>query len=144
MLTISGMTLSTFDALRRVDGLELCSPRELRRIESVVDQLTVAPGVRLLTEGTVTGQAFVVVEGHLAVSVDGRELARLGPGELAGERAVIDGLPCTATVTAAETTRILVIGPSAFATMLADPGLEPAIVRAFDRRLCDETDSTNA
>src|SRR5689334_4383226 len=113
MLTISGMTLSTFDALRRVDGLELCSPRDLRRIEAVVDQLTVAPGVRLLSEGHVAVQAFVVVEGHLVVTVEGDEIARLGPGELAGESAVLDRLPCTATVTAGETSRVLVFGPSA-------------------------------
>ena len=135
MRTLSGMTLSSFDALRRVDGLSACSPRDLRHIESVVDQLTVAPGVTLLTEGHVGRQAYVVVEGLLVVTVDGRDVALLGPGGIAGEPSVLDRQPCSATVTVVETTRLLVIGPSAFATLLADSSLRPAVLRACGRPL---------
>lgn len=135
MRTISGMTLSTFDALRRVDGLAACSPADLRRVEAIVDQLTVAPGVTLLTEGQVGRQAYVVVEGLLLVTVGGREIALLGPGGIAGEPSMLDHSPCSATVSVVETTRVLVIGTSALATLLGDPRLRPAIIRACGRPL---------
>ena len=52
---------------------------------------------------------FIVAEGEAAVSVDGQEVARLGPGDHFGELALISEDVRAATVTAATRLRCLVI-----------------------------------
>ena len=42
----------------------------------------------------------MIVEGTATVSIDGNEVASLGPGDFFGEISLLDGGPRTATVTA--------------------------------------------
>ena len=56
---------------------------------------------KLLTEqGTPGDELFLLLDGVLAVEVDGEPLAELGPGALLGERAVIEGGLRTSTLRA--------------------------------------------
>jgi hypothetical protein len=57
-------------------------------------------GAALITQGQTGGAIFLVLDGMLRVSVDGKEIAELGPGAIVGERAVLEGGQATATVTA--------------------------------------------
>ena len=60
----------------------------------------------MLKEGT-TGNVgcFILVDGEASVSVDGSEVARIGPGDHFGELALITDEARTATVTAATNLR---------------------------------------
>lgn len=49
---------------------------------------------------------FLVLSGHVKVSVDGEEVAQLGPGEYFGEVALTTGKKRNATVVATETTYV--------------------------------------
>ena len=45
-------------------------------------------------------ELFLLLDGVLVVEVDGEELAELGPGAVLGERALLEGGTCTATLRA--------------------------------------------
>jgi hypothetical protein len=62
--------------------------------------VSVEEGAALITQGQTGGSIFLVLDGMLRVSVDGEEMAELGPGAIVGERAVLEGGLATATVTA--------------------------------------------
>ncbi|MBI5508042.1 MAG: cyclic nucleotide-binding domain-containing protein [Deltaproteobacteria bacterium] len=60
----------------------------------------VAAGTKLLEEGKVGNTLLVLAAGHAVVSKGGTELAKLGPGSVLGEMAIITGAPRSATATA--------------------------------------------
>lgn len=57
-------------------------------------------GSVLITEGVAVETLYVVLEGEVVVSAAGREVARLGVGEIVGEMSFIDARPPSATVKA--------------------------------------------
>ena len=84
--------------------------RQLRKLAKSVKERQFRPGVAVVEEGTMSGVGFfIVAEGEAAVSVDGSEVARLGPGDHFGELALISEDARTATVTAVTRLRCHVI-----------------------------------
>jgi len=62
---------------------------------------TFAPGTHLTTEGTRSGQLYILVSGRLSVQREGVSLATIDePGAIIGEMAVLLGIPHSATVVA--------------------------------------------
>jgi len=82
-----------------------------------------------------------VMEGRLSVQIDGNEVNTLGPGDYLGEIAAIDwgrdfSYGRTATVIAAETTRLLALPAAALRQLMADvPALDREIRRTAALRL---------
>lgn len=61
------------------------------------------PGEVLIHQGRPVDSLFIVLDGHVAVGIDGvGEVARLGSGEILGEMSMVDSRPPMATVTAAD------------------------------------------
>ena len=56
----------------------------------------------LIKEGAPGNSLLIVASGHVKVSKDNHDLAKLGPGMVIGEIALITGAPRSATVTAHE------------------------------------------
>lgn len=69
-------------------------------------------GTALIEQGRPGGPIFLVLDGMLRVSVDGEEVAELGPGAIVGERAALEGGITTATVTAMTPVRVAAIPAS--------------------------------
>ena len=66
----------------------------------------------LLTEqGAAGGELYLLLNGVLAVEVDGERLAELGPGAILGERAVLEGGAFTATNRALTKVKVAVATP---------------------------------
>ncbi|MEA2499160.1 MAG: hypothetical protein QOH26_1565 [Actinomycetota bacterium] len=61
----------------------------------------VAAGKTLVRQGDGGDKLFLVLNGVLAVEVDGQKVAEYGPGAILGERAALEGVPRTATLRAA-------------------------------------------
>jgi CRP/FNR family cyclic AMP-dependent transcriptional regulator len=94
-------------AVRLFTGL---SQRQLRQLARLVKERTFRPGVTVVEEGTMSGVGFfIVAEGEASVSVDGEEVARIGPGDHFGELALINEDARTASVTAVTRLRCHVI-----------------------------------
>ena len=69
------------------------------------------PGQTLVEQGAAGDDLFLLLDGVLAVEVDGRTVAEVGPGAMLGERAVVEGGNRTATLRAVTPCRVVVIDP---------------------------------
>jgi signal transduction histidine kinase len=103
------------------------------------EQVSLDPNTVIIEEGTHSEEMYVVVEGHLVVtkSTPEREveLARLGPGEVVGEIALLDQAPRTATVVTAEPSLLIRIPVAAFEDLLRDPRVVRRMFRTVTSRL---------
>ena len=89
------------DALRQIPLFSDLSDRQLKRIARDVKERTFNEGTSVVEQGEMSGVGFfLIVEGEASVVVDGRQVARLGPGDHFGELALITESTRTATVTA--------------------------------------------
>ncbi len=80
------------------------------QLARLVKERQFRPGVEVVKEGTMSGVGFfIVAEGEASVSVDGEEVARIGPGGHFGELALLSGDARAATVTAVTRLRCHVI-----------------------------------
>ncbi len=74
------------------------SDKELIELAHHVDEVSVAEGTALTTQGESGDAFYYLVEGEAEVSRDGTVIADLGPGDVVGEMALLDGEPRSATV----------------------------------------------
>lgn len=72
---------------------------------------TVSAGAVVVEQGSEDHDLMLVLDGVLAVDVDGEKLPELGPGAVIGERAVLEGGRRTATLTANTPVRLAQIPP---------------------------------
>ena len=89
------------EALQPVPLFNELNQRQLKRLAARFKERRFLPGATVVRQGKMSGVGFfVVVAGEAAVSVDGKEVARLGAGDHFGELALIAQRERTATVTA--------------------------------------------
>src|SRR3954447_16831059 len=102
---------SQADELKRVPLFSNLSQRQLKRLAKDFREREVESGTRVVGEGNKSGVSFfVIVDGKATVSVDGREVKQLGPGDHFGELALISENVRSASVTADGPMRCLVLG----------------------------------
>jgi CRP/FNR family transcriptional regulator, cyclic AMP receptor protein len=101
-----------------------------------------AAGETLVRQGTPGVGLFVLVSGRVRVSArqedggDEHELAVMGPGEVLGEMALLDELPRSATATALEPTRALLLPFQDFrAALREDADISIKLLAVVSRRL---------
>lgn len=73
---------------------------------------TLAEGRMLVHQGDAGKDVYLLLDGVLAVDVDGQVVANVGPGAVLGERALLEGGLRTATLTAATKCRVAAIDGS--------------------------------
>ena len=101
---------SVSDDLKRVPLLSGLNERQRRKLARLCRERQVNAGTTVVKEGLMSGVGFfVVAEGEAAVTVGGKEVARLGPGDHFGELALITKQERSATVTAQTPMRCLEI-----------------------------------
>jgi CRP/FNR family cyclic AMP-dependent transcriptional regulator len=113
-----------------------CTRRQLQQLAQLTTELEAARGAVLCREGDVGRECFVVREGEASVSIDGEQIATIGPGGVVGELALLDGEPRVATVTAATDMRLVVLSRPEFNKVLADiPSVSRGILESVGARL---------
>ncbi|HZB97339.1 MAG TPA: cyclic nucleotide-binding domain-containing protein [Candidatus Sulfotelmatobacter sp.] len=129
------------DAKEQLQSISLFStltPAELTRIAPLVADRRVAAGTVVCREGEAGHELYLIVKGEAAVEKAGAEVARLGPGEVLGELALLDRAPRSATVTAASDLTMLVLSEQDFAALLDEiPSLPHRLLQVLARRLRD-------
>jgi CRP/FNR family transcriptional regulator, cyclic AMP receptor protein len=99
------------------------------------------PGAEIFTKGDYAHGLLAVMRGLVKISVlgeDGREvvLNRIGPGEVFGEVALLDGLPRTADATALDRSELLVLDRRDFVPLLLEePMIAVKLLEVLSRRL---------
>jgi CRP/FNR family cyclic AMP-dependent transcriptional regulator len=102
------------ELLKRVPLFAGCSKAELREVAISADEIDLRDGYVLTREGRPGREFFVLVEGTVEVTRDGKKLADMRAGDWFGEISLLTHTPRTATVTATSPVRVLVITDRAF------------------------------
>lgn len=125
------------DALGRAPLFRNLSRGDLVELAKRTEDLEVEEGKVLAREGDLGSEFFVVVDGEVAVTKDGRELRRLSAGDFFGEIALIwDSARRTATVTAATPLRFFVLTRQAFRSLIdRHPDIESRVLEALEERV---------
>ena len=93
--------MTTVSTLKDVPLLSCLNQRELKRLAKNVREQTFSPGTTVVREGKMSGVGFYIVsDGEASVSIGGKEVARLGPGDYFGELGLLGRRERAATVTA--------------------------------------------
>jgi putative oxidoreductase len=125
---------------------------EKLKLEQVGREVCIQAGVRIVKQGEIAEQFFVIISGKLKVyreTADGirTDLTVLGPGSYFGEVALVTGKPRTASVEAVEETTLIEISKDEFDVVLdQNPKLARKIISSLaqwlvegDKRLEKET-----
>jgi CRP-like cAMP-binding protein len=106
------------DMLRGVSLFGTMSAKELEAVERLADTVEVPAGHVLMRQGATGGEMFVIASGEVLVERNGLELARLGPGDVVGEMALLSEGPRTATATASEPSTLFVLAHREFHSLM--------------------------
>jgi CRP-like cAMP-binding protein len=91
---------ASIDVLKKVPLFGSLDSRELEQIAATMRERRVASGDVVLEQGAGGAGFFIVDEGEADVTVDGKAVGTVGPGDYFGEIALLTGSDRTATVTA--------------------------------------------
>jgi CRP-like cAMP-binding protein len=130
---------SNHDRLADLEVLAGCSARDIDRLRELSTIVDLPAGHVLCREGSVGASFYVIVAGVARVTIDGADVAELGPGSGFGEVALLrrDGRRI-ATVTARTRVTVLVLTRPEFATAIAElPGLARSVVEESSRRIAE-------
>jgi MFS family permease len=89
--------------LRLLGGIPIFTPLAGATLEHLAGRLVplvVEPGTEVVQQGAAGDRFYIIAEGELDVSADGRQLSSLGPGGYFGEIALLRDVPRTASVIA--------------------------------------------
>jgi CRP/FNR family cyclic AMP-dependent transcriptional regulator len=123
-------------ALGRAPLFQNLARAELVALAKLTEDLEVGDGKVLAREGEIGQEFFVIVDGEVVVTKDGKEVRRLGPGDFFGEIALIWESPRrTATVAAAGPVRFFVLTRQAFRGLIDHhPDIEGKVLEALEER----------
>lgn len=124
------------DALRGVALFQGLSKRNLGLIDKLSIVRTVPAGEVIVQQGDAGTEMMILLDGRASVKRGTRKLEDLAAGSVCGEMALLDKQPRSATVTALEPTRLLVVDGPGFRKLLAKvPALSESLLVALSMRL---------
>jgi CRP/FNR family cyclic AMP-dependent transcriptional regulator len=131
------------DALHRCPLFSSLSRSHLVEVAKVTEDLEVGEGKVLAREGEMGQEFFVIVEGEVSVTKDGREIRKLGAGDFFGEIALLQDVRRTATVTATTPLRFFVLTRQGFRSLVSrQPQIEEQVRKAAEERAGSTDDPT--
>jgi CRP-like cAMP-binding protein len=126
------------EALKRAPLFDGLSRKELVELARVSEDLEVPPGKVLCKEGEIGHEFFVIVDGEVEVTRNGKRVATRAGGEFFGEIALLEETRRTATVTAKTPLRFFVLTRSDFRRLVNENrNVERKVLRALARRVVE-------
>ena len=127
------------DLISRVPLFATCSKKELRLIANEADQVEWREGRTVIQEGRLGSEFFVLIEGTVSVSRDGKRLRDLTAGEWVGEIALVANVPRSATVVTTSPVRALVLTRGGFSRLIKDnPSIAAKVLALLGERVAPE------
>jgi len=124
--------------LRSIDIFERVPYQLLSELCSRLRPFPVSAGVRIVTEGEEGEELYIVRSGEVAVQHGEAVLARVGPGSVFGELAVLDPAPRSADVVATTDTDLLILDRTTLLDLMGRrPEVAADIITMLVRRLRD-------
>ncbi|HEY7833016.1 MAG TPA: cyclic nucleotide-binding domain-containing protein [Ktedonobacterales bacterium] len=136
-----GATDEHIAMLGRVPLFVDLSKRELQHLSVACRERQYATGEVLLRQGEPGAGLFVVVSGQVQITqhhddATSQAITTAGPGEVFGEMALLDDQPRSATVTALEPTKVLLLPVFDFRAVLREDGdISVRLLAVISRRL---------
>ena len=113
-----------------------CTKRQLQEIGTVATQVILPAGKVLVRQGEAGLELFILLDGTVSVTRDGRRVATRIAGDVVGELAVLSHHPRNATVVAETELRTLVLTHAGLDQLLDDiPGLAKHLLCEVSARL---------
>ena len=117
------MATSQQELVDTLSGLALFADLSRPQVEAVAHKMTeesYPTGQRILRQGFTGTGFYVIVEGEVAVRIDGSEIARLGKGDFFGEMSILLGEPPVADIVTTRQLRVLHLGGPELEAFLRD------------------------
>lgn len=125
-------------SLRSVPLFDSLSNDERRAIAPHADEIDAPEGTELVRQGEFAYEFFVLEDGTAEVVRDGKQIAKLGPGDFLGEMGIVSKAVRNATVRTTSPARVIVMTEQAFRSMRAlNPDVADRIEAAVEERCPD-------
>ncbi len=124
--------------LRKAPLLAGLDEHNLLRVADIAVDMTFKTGETLFRQGDPGGSLYIILDGNVAIEIDGVEVNVLGNGQFFGEVTVLADLPRTAGAVARSEVYALSIERAAFLRLFeSNRGLRLNVVREMGRRVCE-------
>ncbi len=132
------------EMLRRIPLFSRIEPAKLKLLAFTSEHVTFQDSQILMRQGEIGAEAYVLMEGRVAVMVDSPQgeitVAELGDNELIGEIAILCDVPRTASIKALGEVKTLRIRKEQFLQLIAQfPQMGIEIMRSLADRLSATT-----
>ncbi len=132
------------DTLKKIPLFRYLTYQELVKVLNITYLETYDAGAEIIKEADSGEELYVILAGKVLVSRSGQEIVELHPGIHFGEMALVDQSPRSATVTARDATRLLVVQRRSFYTLIRkEPVLAVKLLWSFVQVLSRRLRETN-
>ncbi|TVR88424.1 MAG: cyclic nucleotide-binding domain-containing protein [Saprospirales bacterium] len=123
-------------SLKGVSVFEKLPEASLLDVARIMDYDEFKKGVEFIRKGEMAGEMYIVKSGEVKVHDGEHLLAKLGPGEIVGELALLTPIPRTASVSALSDVVVYKIGREHFLDLLYEkPELMNEIIEVLIQRI---------
>lgn len=132
------------ETLKKIPLFRYLTYQELVKVLNITYLESYDAGALILKEGDTGEELYIVLAGKVSVSRGGQEIVDLHPGVHFGEMALVDQSPRSATITAKDATRLLVVQRRSFYTLIRkEPVLAVKLLWSFVQVLSRRLRETN-
>jgi serine/threonine protein phosphatase PrpC len=133
------------DVLKQMPLFQHLTYREIIRVLNVTEVKEYAPGAAIITEGTYGEELFILLKGRIRLHKNEAFITFLLPGSHIGEMALVDRIPRSASATAEDPSRMLILRRREFYEIVRkDPPLSVKLLWSFVQVLADRLRKTTA
>lgn len=102
------------EQLKRMPIFQHCSRAELQSLARNTDEVSLPAGRTLITQDRENDTFYILLDGEVEVSIDGKVARRERAGDFFGEMSMMDRQPATATVVTMSSVEALVMSHAQF------------------------------
>jgi len=131
-----GIPTEVIHHFERIPLFESISKKGLRSIVSAATEVDLPAGRTLVRQGDNGRELYVILRGTADVTVDGRKVSELVPGDFFGELAFLHPAPRSATVTARTDVRVMILDSRAMDVIAErEPAIARRLMQAMAKRI---------